>query len=374
MNDFINLDDKKIFRIGLGTSNIGGYFTADKTQLEKESLKKINNFFHIASDLGFNFIDTAETYAQGETEKIIGSLAGSIKDKFIIASKFSLKSSSLSSIEKSLDGSLKRLRKEYVDIYMPHWPLESINLEKIYECLFQLKYKGKIKYIGFSNYDRYINELFKFSEVNFIESEFNPLYQIARETIFPKLNNERIFIGYSPFKNGQLFSHDSIFYKTLFDKSRFYNLSISQLILIWILNQNTNLITIPKTSKIDRLYDFMEIRAISKKLKEEIFKDLDKNLKIKIVNVKVNKIKMTPDRDRPIYYNLNEAIENRFNLKPDVIDISKEIVSNSGRLLKPIVLKREKGSSNYFCIDGRLKFWAWVYLNGTNSQIPAIIN
>ena len=82
---------------------------------------------------------------------------------------------------------------------------------------------------------------------------------------------------------------------------------------------------------------------------------------------------MVEDGDRPIYYNLDEALENKFNLYPNVLDIAKEIENNNGKLAKPIRLIFDNKSQKYLCLDGRLKYWAWVYLYGKESKISSVI-
>ena len=107
----------KLPRIGLGTMGYGGYF-------EKDDLNIANyrTLLELAYDHGARIIDTAEVYAEGRAEEIIGSLNKSVKDQLFIMSKFSPENSEPKLIEKSIHRSLKRLNRDYVDVYQPHWP------------------------------------------------------------------------------------------------------------------------------------------------------------------------------------------------------------------------------------------------------------
>ena len=72
-------------------------------------------------DNDINFIDTCEAYNNGNSEKIIGKAIKNIRDKVVIGTKFSVKNTSYKNIIKALEGSLKRLNTDYIDIYQNHW-------------------------------------------------------------------------------------------------------------------------------------------------------------------------------------------------------------------------------------------------------------
>ena len=78
---------------------------------------------------GLNFIDTAEDYDNGNSERVIGSAIKGIRDKVILSSKFAPHNNSYSRVLKSLDSSLKRLNTDYLDIYQLHWPNPSVPIE-----------------------------------------------------------------------------------------------------------------------------------------------------------------------------------------------------------------------------------------------------
>ena len=68
--------------------------------------------------------------------------------------------------------------------------------------------------------------------------------------------------------------------------------------------------------------------------------------------------------DRLIYKNLEDAKNNIYNLSPGPMEILKEIQDNNGLLFKPIKVNEVNNDGKYVLLEGRLRFWAWVILNG----------
>lgn len=114
-----------------------------------------------AVDMGINFIDTADVYGLGETEKIIGNLPDKVKNKLIISSKggrdFTTKPGTIKKnfdviyLGHALDKSLERLQIPQLDIYFLHGPEQTdIKLAKIFSFLENIKSTGKTKAVGIS--------------------------------------------------------------------------------------------------------------------------------------------------------------------------------------------------------------------------------
>ena len=112
-----------------------------------------------AFDLGINFIDTANVYGRGKAETVLGEmLADRPRDSYVLATKafFPMsdtdKGLSRAQILKQIDGSLQRLRTDYVDLYQCHRYDPDIPLEETMEALTQIVRQGKARYIGFSEW------------------------------------------------------------------------------------------------------------------------------------------------------------------------------------------------------------------------------
>jgi|TARA_B110000971_G_scaffold198002_1_gene214285 aryl-alcohol dehydrogenase-like predicted oxidoreductase len=194
----LNHLNTNISKICLG-GNIFGYL-ADQTQ----TIKLINQ----AGDNGINFIDTADTYSEGISETYIGNALKKNRHKWIIASKCGLNShqatnglGSKHSIIQKLDGSLKRLKTDYIDIYQMHGFDKNTPLEETYSTLSDCIKSGKIRSIGISNYSTEqiieTTECIKknnFSPIVSAQCNFNLLNQNAIHNLFPTCNQHGISV------------------------------------------------------------------------------------------------------------------------------------------------------------------------------------
>lgn len=145
--------DIQVSRICIGGCPMGGYGWGD-TQ-ENELIEAV----HTAVDKGINFFDTADTYGLGQSEITLGKALGSHRKDVVIASKFGVRiengktfyDNSPEWIEKALEGSLKRLGTDYIDVYQVHYRDGKTPLTDVVEKLEKLKEKGYIRSYGLSN-------------------------------------------------------------------------------------------------------------------------------------------------------------------------------------------------------------------------------
>lgn len=140
----------KVSEIGLGGNNFGN--RAD----EETSITIINH----ALEMGINFIDTADMYAQGRSEEIVGKAVKGKRSKIIIATKFGnpvtvgpdQQGGSRSYIMKAVEASLRRLSTDYIDLYYVHYPDSETPIQETLRTLDNLIQTGKVRYIGCSNF------------------------------------------------------------------------------------------------------------------------------------------------------------------------------------------------------------------------------
>ncbi|MBD3425868.1 MAG: aldo/keto reductase [Candidatus Omnitrophica bacterium] len=119
-----------------------------------------------AIDRGVNFIDTAPIYGSGRSEKVIGRAIKGRRGDVVIATKTGLeqKGSSIRPnlsagfIRQEIEGSLGRLGLDTIDLYQCHWPDPNTPLEETFRELIRQRDKGRIRYIGVSNFDKEILE------------------------------------------------------------------------------------------------------------------------------------------------------------------------------------------------------------------------
>jgi aryl-alcohol dehydrogenase-like predicted oxidoreductase len=116
---------------------------------------------HRALDAGINFIDTADVYAQGESEEIVGkALAGGHRDDVVLATKFhgamgedpNQQGSSRRWIIREVEDSLRRLGTDWIDLYQVHRPPADTDIEETLGALSDLVHQGKVRYIGSSTF------------------------------------------------------------------------------------------------------------------------------------------------------------------------------------------------------------------------------
>ena len=142
-----------VSKLCLGAMMFGAWGNPD----HDESIRII----HTALDAGINFIDTADVYAQGESEEIVGkALAGGRRDDIILATKFhgamgsdpNQQGSSRRWIIREVEDSLRRLGTDWIDLYQVHRPRIDTGIEETLSALSDLVHQGKVRYVGSSTF------------------------------------------------------------------------------------------------------------------------------------------------------------------------------------------------------------------------------
>ncbi len=127
---------------------------------DRTDMKEAERIVGSARDNGVNYIDTADQYAKGESERIVGKLLAGDRDKWVLATKVGNpmgegpNEAGLSRkwIMQACEASLKRLASDYIDIYYLHLDYPDIPLEEIVAAMGDLIRSGKIRYFGVSNF------------------------------------------------------------------------------------------------------------------------------------------------------------------------------------------------------------------------------
>lgn len=145
--------DLKVSRFCMGGCPMGGYGWGEtKEQDFIDSIKE-------ALESGVNFFDTADTYGLGQSERTLAKGIGARRQDVVIQSKFGVKAgggktlydNSPSHIRASLEGTLKHLGTDYIDIYVIHYRDTATPVEEVIGTLGELRGEGKIRYFGLSN-------------------------------------------------------------------------------------------------------------------------------------------------------------------------------------------------------------------------------
>ena len=134
--------------VGVGCNNFGGRIDETRTQ----------QVIDAALDGGVSFFDTADTYADGRSEELLGRFLGNRRSQVIIATKFGLempgqgRGAHPDYLRKAFDASLKRLRTDYIDLYQQHKPDPEVPIAETLGALDELVKAGKVREIGCSNF------------------------------------------------------------------------------------------------------------------------------------------------------------------------------------------------------------------------------
>lgn len=180
-------------------------FTGDSNwgpQDEKDSVETVR----AAYDAGITFYDTAEGYADGMTEALLGKALGADRKRVMIASKVSASNLTKEKLIASCEASLKRLGTDYLDLYQIHWPSREIPIEETMDALLRLKEQGKIREIGVSNYGVLdLDTVLTYNVVVSNQLAYNMLFRGIEYSVLPKCMENGIgVLTYSSLAQGLL--------------------------------------------------------------------------------------------------------------------------------------------------------------------------
>jgi len=135
--------------LGIGTWQFGGHegdYWGTQDDRDAEAV------VYGALDRGVNLFDTAPVYNDGRSEETLGRILGRRRGEAVIATKLSPDNAQPSALRRSCEESLLRLKTDYIDIYMLHWPIRRHSVADAFATLMDLKAEGKIRAISVSNH------------------------------------------------------------------------------------------------------------------------------------------------------------------------------------------------------------------------------
>ncbi|WP_284748286.1 aldo/keto reductase [Amycolatopsis sp. RTGN1] len=204
------LGDLEVARIGLGAMGMSHGYTGAGSD-DAESIRTI----HRALDLGVTLIDTAEIYGPYVNEELVGRALQGRRDQVVLATKFGLVShggrgpwtidSSPDNIRTAVDGSLKRLGTDHIDLYYQHRVDPDTPIEDTMGALADLVKEGKIRHVGLSEaWIGTIRRAHAVHPVTALQSEYS-LWTRDQEEVLPVLRELGIgLVAYSPLGHGFL--------------------------------------------------------------------------------------------------------------------------------------------------------------------------
>jgi len=290
-----HLRDLDVSRIGLGAMGMSFAFTGAGSD-DDESIRTI----HSAIDLGVTLIDTAEIYGPYINEELVGRALKGRRDQVVLATKFGMIShtgggpgnldSTPDNIRIAVEGSLKRLGTDYIDLYYQHRVDPNTPIEDTVGALAELVAEGKIRHIGLSEAGTStIRRANAVHPITALQSEYSLFTRDPEPETLPLLRELGIgFVPYSPlgrgFLTGKIRSTDQFdendFRKTnprFSDENFKRNLAIAdevaaiaaevgatpaQVAIAWLLTKGDDIAPIPGTKRVVRLEENIGADAV----------------------------------------------------------------------------------------------------------------
>jgi diketogulonate reductase-like aldo/keto reductase len=206
--------------------------------------------------LGLTHIDTAEMYGRGRIEKLVAEAITGQRDKVFLVSKVLPSHASYEGTIRACKRSLKRLKTEWLDLYLLHWP-GNIPINETMHAMEELVKEGLIQFIGVSNFD--VEELqaaenaLRDQRIACNQVFYHLGYRGIERRLLPYCTDQQIaVVGYSPFGHGNFQSTKSTGGQKLAEISKRHGRTPRQVALNF-LTRNHNVFTIPKTAHPSRI-------------------------------------------------------------------------------------------------------------------------
>src|SRR6195256_1686512 len=229
-----------------------------------------------AVELGVNFIDTADSYGPNVSEELIAKALAPYPKDLVIATKGGWNrpgpnqwthDASPEHLRKAIEGSLKRLRLERIDVYQLHAPDPVIPFDVSVETLAEMREQGKIRLIGLSNVTKeHIERAQKITPIVSVQNRYSFADREWDYVVDYCERNGIAFIPWFPLGAGKVAG-------TLLERiAKAHNKTPKQIALAWLLKRSPVMLPIPGTSSIEHLEENVE--AASLRLKDEDYMQL----------------------------------------------------------------------------------------------------
>jgi len=267
----LNRTGCKVPAIGLGTWKIGGSMTPDHSQ-DDLAIKALRH----GISLGMWLIDTAEIYGGGHAEELVGEAIKIFnREKIFIVTKVWETNLRYDDVLKAAKRSLKRLKTNYIDLYLIHWPNPRIPLSETMKAMEKLVSDGLVRYIGVSNFSVKLMEearsYLSKEDIVVNQVKYNVYDRSVERDILPYCQKEGItLMAYTPLAKGSV-STD----KTLIEIGRKYGKTAAQVALNWLISKDM-VIAIPKAIRIEHIEE--NAGAMGWRLSEEDIRYIEQRI------------------------------------------------------------------------------------------------
>src|SRR5580700_6706116 len=302
----ISIGGLDVSRIGLGAMSMAGFYNIGAGS-DAESIRAI----HRALDLGVTHLDTAEIYGPYINEELVGRAIKDRRDQVVLATKFGIVShagggpgvmdSSPTNIRASVEGSLKRLGTDYIDLYYQHRVDPKTPIEDVAGAVKELIRQGKVRHFGLSEAGaKTIRRAHAVQAVTALQSEYSLWTRDPEAEVLPVLEELGIgFVPWSPLGAGFLTGKidaatklDATDMRATFPRftpeARKANMALvdlvtdvakrkkatpAQIALAWLLAQKPWIVPIPGSTKLSRVEE--NLGAADVELTEEDLREIE---------------------------------------------------------------------------------------------------
>jgi pyridoxine 4-dehydrogenase len=272
----VRLGDMTVHRMGFGAMRL----TGSGVWGEPDDPEEAKQVLHRALDLGVNFIDTADSYGPDVSEHLIAEALHPYPNDLVIGTKGGQlrdgpgkwrPNGRPDHLRAALEGSLKRLKLERIDLYQFHRPDPDVPLEESVGALAELRDEGKIRHIGLSNVTaQQLRHARKLAPIVSVQNRYNFNDRFSEAVLEACERDRLVFIPWFPLATGDLAEEDSPLAKA----AARLEVTSAQLALAWLLKRSPLMLVIPGTSSVGHLEE--NVRAAVIELSDDEFGALAK--------------------------------------------------------------------------------------------------
>ena len=308
------MEKRKLGKSGLEVSALGlGCMGMSFSYGPPKDKKEMTALLHAAVERGITFFDTAEVYGPFINEELVGEALGPFREKVVIATKFGFElnadtrpgtagvNSRPEHIKKAVEGSLKRLKVEVIDLLYQHRVDPNVPIEEVAGAVEELIQQGKVKHFGMSEAGaQTIRRAHAVQPVTALQSEYSLWTRTPEKEVIPTIEELGIgFVPYSPLGKGfltgkmdentklgssdfrsmlprftpQAMKANQALVDLLGTIARRKKATPAQIALAWLLAQKPWIVPIPGTTKLERLDE--NNGAVAVELTAEDLREID---------------------------------------------------------------------------------------------------
>ena len=236
--------DLTVNRLGFGAMRI----TGDGIWGEPPDAERAKNALRRAVELGVNFIDTADSYGPDVSERLIAETLHPYPDDLVIATKGGLvrpgpgrwdADGRPEHLREALEGSLRRLRVDMIDLYQLHRPDPKVPLEESVGYLAAMKNQGKVRHIGISNAtEEQLRTAEQIVPIVSVQNRYNVVDRTSETMVDLCEQEELTFLPWAPIQEA-----DEV--EVITDAARNHGFTPRQIVLAWLLARSPQILPIP---------------------------------------------------------------------------------------------------------------------------------